>query len=324
MKTVSLSYITITLLVSAVFVFSCSKERIQPKQEEEQEQQEEEKDEEDKSLSEYEDLNDYYDTKKQDEQEFEITQDADSAQPITGNQGTKIYQAKDLFMYPNGDSVEYPYTIKLIELYTPKDMIYYELPSMDNNKILQTHGAIRVMAYKDGQELVLRPNRAIMVEMPHPSATSDKLVYYGRENGSKIDFTTDLASLGQTANQPGQFLNNSDGYNALVERLGWINCATEKSNGNGYKLDFTSTTDDLSNIDIFIYFSNQEGLMQVYDASSSKIPSGFQATILCIGIDASGNLFSFTESTSVSSSQTIDVVLSSTSDANLTALLNGL
>ena len=91
------------LTISTILFSSCKKDRIESQE---------------KQINDYQSMNNYFDTKKQHEQEFII--DTAGTGPIVGNQGTKIYVSKDLLMFPNGDSVHWPYTVKLIELYTPK------------------------------------------------------------------------------------------------------------------------------------------------------------------------------------------------------------
>ena len=80
-------FIPLTILTAFILVnTSCKKDRIEPPEE---------------TLNEYNSVNSYLDTKKQDEQDFEIT--GPSNDTLTGNQGTRIYGAKsclqDLLVY---------------------------------------------------------------------------------------------------------------------------------------------------------------------------------------------------------------------------------
>src|ERR1035437_6313588 len=116
------------LAVSSVVYYSCSKDRIQQRT----------------PLNDYNSPNNYFDTKKQAERTFVI--DTNGTGPIVGNQGTNIWMGKSCLMYPNGDSVYFPFTVKLVELYTPKDMIYYQMPTVASDTILETAGEIRLRA----------------------------------------------------------------------------------------------------------------------------------------------------------------------------------
>ncbi len=288
-----------TVALATLFVFSCKKDRIQPPPPQ--------------TLNAYTPVNTYLDTKKQQEQEFIITGPGNDT--IIGNQGTRIYGGKNCLMLPNGDTVAYPYSVKLVELYTPKDMIYYQMPTVATGNILETDGEIRLRAFKGTQELSLKPLPcAYGIEMPNTSPKSYMNVFYGNNNGSFVDWTDSQVGFTTTAY----------GYLAYPNPLGWINCDNKIGNGTGSTLTFTSSTDDLTNVGIFIYFTATKGLMQVYAASSGKIPNGSNVKIVMIGINSSGTLYSYTESRTVNANATINVSLSQTTDAALTSYLDGL
>lgn len=294
-------------LIAALMLFSCSKDRI------------EERDE----LNEYQSPNAYLDSKKQPEQDFLI--DTNGTGPIVGNQGTLIWGSKNCLELPNGDTIAFPFNVKLVELYTPKDMIYYRMPTVSSSRILETEGEIRLRAFKDGTELSLRPGCAYKVTMPDSTPQIDYMrVFYGVENGSFVDWTDNLGSLGVTQLQNPVWEADSIGYTALIERLGWINCDRLAGSTNGSTLTFTSEVDDLTNVAIFAYLPATKTVMQAYNQSMGIIPNGTFTKIVAIAQDAGGNLFSFYSELTVNSSQAVNVTLSQTSDASLTSLLDGL
>ncbi len=302
MKTSSQINILIVLIFSLLLSNSCSKERIEPEEEEEEE------------LNEYNTMNDYFDAKKQEEQEFVI--DTSGTDPIIGNQGTKVWPSKEKLMFANGDSVHWPYTVNLIELYTPKDMIYYQMPTIAGGELLTTGGEIRLRAFKDGQELVLRPNKTWTVEMPNTAPVSNMEIYYGVENSTYVDWT---------ANPAGVFTTTAYGYLGNIAQLGWVACGKDAGiTATTTNYTFASTTDNLQNLSIFIYFPNLESLMQVYSLTSGDIPIGEDIKIILMGIDSGDNLFYYFSDTQVSSSSQIDVILTAISDADLTVILDGL
>jgi hypothetical protein len=113
-------------------------------------------------------------------------------------------------------------------------------------------------------------------------------------------------------------------YTASITKLGWINCGQLAGSASNSTLTFTSTTDDLTNVGIFIYFPATKTVMQAYNSSSSAIPNGSAVKIVAIGLTASGSLFSFTQNQTVSSSTSVNITLSATTDAALTTVLDGL
>jgi hypothetical protein len=291
----------VLLLLSASLFFSnCSKDRIE---------------ENEKSLNEYESINSYFDVKKQEEQEFII--DSTGTGPIIGNQGTKIWTGKQCLMFPNGDSVTWPYTIKLVELYTAKDMIYYQMPTITAGALLKTEGEIRLRAFKDGTELLLRPDPCQhQIEMPSTAPQNGMQVYNGITTNNHPDWVAD--------NPVNLFSATAYGHLANIHQLGWINCGLWAGSNSNATLTFASTTDNLANVGIFIYFPATKTVMQAYDLSSQAIPLGSNAKIVAIGINSSGDLFHYYQSLTVNASAAIEVTMSAISDAALTTLLDNL
>ncbi len=303
----SLNLIACSLV--ALVIASCSKERIELKPQ----------------LNAYSSPNAYLDSKKQAEQEFIIT---DTSQgPIVGNQGTTIWGSKNCLRMPNGDTISYPFTLKLVELYTPADMIYYQMPTMSSSRILATDGEIRIRTFKNGTELNLLPGcTGLMVSMPNDAPVpGSRKKFYGVNAGSFVDFTDDISSLlGVPSSQNPLWGVDTIGYNAIIEKLGWINCAQLAGSNSGSTLTFASNVDDLTNVAIFAYLPATKTVIQAYNQSMGIIPNGTDVKIIAIAVDGNGGLFSFYQQLIVGASQTIQVTMSQTTDAQLTALLNSL
>lgn len=292
-------------LIGISILFSCKKDRIEKKEK-----------------NDYAPVNDYLDTKKQQEQEFEIT--GLSNDTITGNQGTKLLAGKDCLMFANGDTVGYPFTIKLVELYTPKDMIYWQIPTVAGGNILETDGEIRVRAVKNGQDLLLRPSCFYRVMMPNAAPKNYMREFLGFDGGGFTDWTDNPSALGVTTSVNPVFGTDSYGYIGDVPRLGWLNCGLLANNGSGSTIAFTSETDNLQNVGTFVYFPATKSVMQAYNSVTGLIPSGTSVKIILIGVQSSGQLFYFYKDTTINSSASIDVELAPISDADLTTLLNSL
>ncbi len=275
------------------------------------------------TLNAYDPISTYLDSKKQQEQEFII--DSAGSGPIVGNQGTQIWISKQCLMFPNGDSVTWPFTIKLVELYKPKDMIYYQMPTVAGGTILKTEGEIRLRAFKGATELVLKPDPCMaQIAMPNAAPQAGMRVFYGFDSNGKPDWNDDPAYFGISTTISPTFTTTAYGYQASIARLGWINCGSLAGSSNNSTITFTSSTDDLTNVGIFIYFPSTKTVMQAYNSASGLIPNGSSVKIVAIGIDSGGNLFSFTQSQTVNTSSPVDIVMSATTDAALTSYLDGL
>lgn len=300
-----LKYLMVATAVGVVFA-SCKKDRVEEVQ----------------SLNDYNSPNSYLDSKKQAEQEFEITSDSGSA--IVGNQGTTIWAGRTCLMFPNGDSVALPYKIKLVELYTPKDMIYYQMPTVASDTILETDGEIRLRAFKDGTELMLRTGCSWAIKMPNTAPKNYMRVFYGFPISNYTNWTDNPASLGVTTGFTPLFATSTDGYLASIVKLGWVNCGITRGSSNNHIMTFASSTDNLTNVAIFVFFPATKTVMQVYNTTSGTIPDASAVKIVAIAVDANGTLFSFNQNLTMTSSTQVQVTMAATTDANLTALLDGL
>jgi hypothetical protein len=296
---------TLLVLCSVVMFSSCSRDRIE------------------RDLNAYESPNSYLDSKKQDEQVFVI--DSAGNGPIIGNQGTAIWGSIDCLQLPGGAAVTYPFIVKLVELYTPKDMIYYRMPTVAAGLPLETAGEIRLRAEKDGQELVLSQPCAFKVSMPNDAPLPNYMnVYYGNENGEVVDWTTDLGIWGINQNQNPVFDLDTIGYTAFIEKLGWINADRSVSTSGTYSITFDSDEDDLSNVIFFAYLPDSKTVLQSSGGIISGIPSGAMAKVLAIAVNSSGDLFHFYQELTVNGNVTSTVIMQGISDAQLTSILDSL
>lgn len=304
-STVSKIAVCSFLFLSAASYYGCKKDRIK-----------------EQTLNTYDSPDSYLDSKKPQEQEFEI--DSSGTGPITGKDGTKIWQGRTCLMYPNGDSVAFPYIIKLVELYKPKDMIYYRMPTVAGGNILETDGEIRLRAFKNGTELVLRPNPCFaQIEMPNKAPQKGMNVFYGFEAGGRPDWTNNPKSLGTVSKYDSVFTTTAYGYQAAIGRLGWINCDKFANSSPASTLTFQSSVDDLTNIRFFIYLPATRTVMMVYDFQSFNIPNNMDVKIIGIAQNG-GTLYHFYKEMKVTASGPIDVEMKSISDADLTTLLTNL
>ncbi len=306
MKTKNVFKYLLVVATVGVIYSSCKKDRIESQ-----------------SLNDYNSPNDYLDSKKEAEQEFEITSDSSSG-PIVGNQGTCIWGSRMCLMYPNGDTVYLPFKVKLVELYTPKQMIYYQMPTVASDTILETDGEIRLRAFKNGTELVLRPGCSWAIKMPNAAPKNYMNVFYGFPVSTYTDWTDNPANLGVTTSFTAPFATTANAYLASIVKLGWVNCDKTRGGSPNYNLSFVSTTDNLTNVAIFVYFPSTRTVMQVYNTVSGSIPNGSAVKIVAIAVDANGQLFSFSQNLTMTSSTSVQVTMAATTDPALTALLTAL
>jgi hypothetical protein len=292
--------LSILLLGALIFQFGCSKDRIEVK-----------------PLNAYASPNNYLNSKKQQEQIDTIY--TNGVCPLTGQQGTQLCMANTCLQFPNGDSVHFPYTIGLIEIYKPKDMIYAQMPTIASGNILETAGEVRVRAYKNGTELSLRPGCSYTINMPNSSPQNYMQAYYGDDGDNYTDWSNTPSPAVNT-----NFNTVTGYYSNSITKFGWLNCDYNRAAANNHKLTFTSKTDSLTNVAIFIYFPSTKTVMQVFNLVSGNIPDGSNVKIIAIGVKTDGTLYNFYQTQLVTSSSSVEVTMQSISDSDLTTLLDGL
>lgn len=254
----------------------------------------------------------------------------DSAGPIIGNQGTHLWLDSTIFMFPGGGNVPYPIVIKLIELYTPKDIMLYEMPTVGQNIPLGNDGEIRVKAFKDGVELLLKPNKVFPVRMPADAPNPLMSLWYGKP----VDAITDWYDLpSAVSNNPGidalelvQALPDSGYYNALSPALGWLGMDFLYSwNSGNVTVNLTSVTDDLTGVVKYIYIPSVSAVVQLYSNTSITLPAGVPMKLICFAQNQTGAMFSYTQDLNLSAgSTTVEVTMQAITDAALISMLENL
>lgn len=286
----------IQTIVAAIVVLTtfqnCSKDRIETE------------------ITSYESMNEYFDSKKQEEQEYEI--DTLGECPLTGKLGTRICINKSDLKFSNGDSVYYPYTLKLVELYSIKDMIYYQAANNTSDGYYTSKGEVRIRTFKNDSELQLRENKAIEVEIKDSLANQDMSVYYQLESEPFIwNKTSDIYSATEY------------GYLGLVS-LGWNSAGKQASYSNQAIVSFTSETDNLETVEMFMYITSAQSIVRINYHKNIEAPIGEQVTFICMAIDKKNQLYSYTTNQIITGDTTIDVTLTKISDNELTQILDNL
>lgn len=292
MKTFRLHKISIAAILIVSAFYGCSKDRIETE------------------LKSYESLDSYYDSKKPEEQEYII--DTLGECPLTGNLGTHICINKPDLQFPNGDSVYFPYTLKLIELYSPKDMIYYSILNNTSNGNFYCKGEVKITTFKNDTQLSLRTDKYYEVELMD-TISSQSIRVYNEDSNNPFTWK-------QTTNL---FSDTEYGYQAFVSNFGWISGGLPLQFEEPASISFTSATDNLETVRKYVYLPNHSCLYEI-TGTSALIPIGEPAKIIMIGIDGSNKLYNYYTEQTFSENTTIDVSLTEISDEGLTQLLNEL
>lgn len=285
----------LVLLGTSLF-YSCSKERIE----------EEEK-------NDYESMNDYYDSKKEEEQDFVI--DTGGTCPVQGKHGTRVCPGITSIETGDGGDVEFPFNMHLIELYSPKDIIYYQLSDSKGSGYIGDNGIISLRATKGGESLKMKTSGAWSLEMPSTLPSADQEAFYS-SSGSSWSSASPIENFTTTAY----------GYDGFSTDLSWLANGEDYGTSNtSARFTFSSEVDNLDNVVTYIYLPNKSSIIRVDNQSSISLPSGESVKIILMAINGSGDLYHYFEETTVGTTdKNIDLELSKISDDDLTTILDEL
>jgi len=219
----------------------------------------------------------FYNTHRQEEQEFIV--DSVGKGPIVGKQNTRLYADTSLFMYPGGSDVKYPFTIKLIELYSHSDFVEYPMSTVAGDVMTESAGAMRVRAYKDGVELVLKPNKSFVAVMTDTNNLLNGMrIFYGANADTDVSWTqaTDGSSV----------VTNTSSYTLALHQMGWVNCAQLRPSLLGVAaITFVAEGSGTEFIDVYLIAKNYFSVVKVKNLQSIALPLGEPVTVIAMAMD---------------------------------------
>ncbi|MBI5219755.1 MAG: hypothetical protein HY958_12575 [Bacteroidia bacterium] len=278
-----------------------------------------------KDLTDYTSLDDFYNANQLPEQSFTV--DSLGSDSITGMHGTKIWSVpKIIFMTKTThQDIVYPFTIKLIEAYCIKDMIFAKLPNRSGSKILQAGGELKVTAWKNSDELVLKQNCGFGLLAVPDTIFTGMQVYYGFTTGTTNDWNSDVVQTDYlfTNDVVTSLTNESRGYNMRIAKMGWISPAKLPASSGLANVTFSAEGNNTDLIDIYIVFKNFDSYMKVSSMAANGLPAGEPVTVVAIGRDAS-TMYYFRQDYAISNNLQITLTMQSATQAQVLAILETL
>jgi len=272
----------ITALTILIVLASCSKDRLND-------------DNPDKSNN-YESMDDFYDLNEPEEQEFVI--DSINGDTITAQEGTKIFDVpKEIFMKKSDHSdITYPYTIKLVEAYSIKNMILSKLPGVAQGSMLYSGGNLRFKAFKDADELELKEYCGLPFMAPSSAPDASMQLFYGFTTGTANDWNNDVLQAGYlfTNDNVTSLTTNSYGYQAKMAKMGWVNIARKFTGTAQSSITFEAEGANTNLIDVYIIFNNLHSYIKVSNFQANNLPYGEPVTVFALG-KSGGQLHYFKE-----------------------------
>ena len=265
----------------------------------------------------YESMDEFYTEHKIEEQEFIITEE-DTAGHITGNQGTEIYVSKRLFKFVDrSDEVTFPYKIKLVELYEYDDIIFWKMPTPHSEGALNHGGEIRVRAFKDAEELVLKPGLYYGAKFSSIASESDMHPFHGSAPSDVFSHWTKASDGSNVSVIDGKYWVNT-------YQMGWVTPAKNNPGTGKTDLTFTVNGSGGENIDLVLAFKNFHGVITGKNLVIKDAPIGEVATVYCMAKDSKGKFRRHQAEITVASGMTIQLQMEEVDESTLLGELENL
>lgn len=284
------------LFVSAVVFTSCNDDRI---------------DEE----AEFQPMDEFYLEHKPEEQEFVITSDSGDA-PIIGMHGTELWGGRHILEYPNGDTVPFPYSLKLIELYSYKDMILYQMPSLSGTTLLETGGEVKIRACHNGNELVVKQGEKYPLVLSTTPTKAGMKVFQG-DHPSDVYGDWDLATDGSLVVDTGK-------YGLGLAKLGWQNCAQTGASTGEAVITFKVEGKGGEFIDLFLITEDYKGLLMGNNLVIRNIPIGEEVTVIAMAKDQNDDFRLHQQTLTITGDLEIELKMDVISEGGLLSQLGSL
>src|SRR6266478_6571417 len=121
-----------SIAATIIFIAACRKERL--------------------PVNDYQNMDSFYSDNEEPEQEIQVYSGSGPCF-VTAMRGTRICVTRPMLMDAAGNDIpDYPFKLKVIELYTIKHMILRKEPSVAGGIILETSAEIKVRPFKNGNE----------------------------------------------------------------------------------------------------------------------------------------------------------------------------
>jgi len=309
------------VVLSAILFVACSKERIQGPIDAGTVDEPEKPQIEIDSLY-FVPLDSFYNAKKTNR--LEIFKDVWYPYPTTYH-GTYITGSTYLLIYPNGDNVTRPVDLYTKEYCTIKDFIFNNYKTICNNKLLLTDEIISINYYK-GSTLLEYDNTS--------EAPITLSIISENENYSNIERLFSFYKENNLWILPEDTINNnifhiSNFVNLIgyLRKTGWflIGDYAQFNTIEYTNLTFTSSNADLTNVGIYVCFSDINSYTKVEDYTSIPLPVGEPAKILAIGITNENELYYNYKEIVIDNNKTeYNIDMHHTTDQVLTQILDSL
>ncbi|CAN5371380.1 hypothetical protein BH11BAC1_BH11BAC1_29780 [soil metagenome] len=276
----------------------------------------------------YQSMDSFYNDNQEEEQELQVDSGSGGDCFVTAKKGTRICMQRDMISDAGGNEIaSYPFQLKVIELYSIKDMILRKQPSTTGATILETSAEIKVRPFKDGNEAFLKQGRAYLMETDSFASLNTSLAcYYGFDNGGVGDWTNMISTI-----IPG-FVDTLSSvvatpafYMLTPAKTGYVSAAKQHQSAAQFTpVTISVTGTNTQNIEIYLIFNNFKSVMKVTNLVSAPVPIGEVVTLVAFGKKQTNEYVLHKQTFAVAGGQQITLTMQVLSESNLLAALESL
>lgn len=270
----------IYLILTCFTFFSCNKER------------------ETEPEHSYTNATEFYETNKEKEQEFIIT--SEEGDCIIAKKGTVICGSRKQLRTLTNDTIAFPYSVKVVELYSIKDHILYNFPTTTGGFALKNDGSIRIKALKDGKETKLLSTGRFTAKYSIDPAKTGNVAYKGAMND-------DIFGNWQTSSDGSSLLKSGNRDSLQLASFGWFQAAQNTYGSSTTTVNFELEGTGGEALDLWLVEKNNKTILHGQNLKIENIPLGAQMTAIVIAIDQDKNLVFHESNFTVGANQTVKI-----------------
>lgn len=275
----------------------------------------------------YQSMDSFYNDNQEEEQELQVDSGSGDCF-VTAKKGTRICVTRDMLRDAGGNDIpSYPFQLKVIELYSIRDMILRKQPSVSGSTILETSAEIKVRPFKDGNEAYLKDGRAYMMETDTlPSINTNMVCFYGFDNGGVGDWTNTLSTIIPGFVDTLSSVVATPAYYILTPaKTGYVSAAKQHlSSSQKTPVTISVQGTNTQNIEIYLSFANIKSVMKVTNLVSAPVPIGETVTLVAFAKKQGDEFVLHKETFVVTAGQQITLNLQTSSEAAILSALESL
>lgn len=265
---------------------------------------------------EYKSLSDFYERNREETQTVVIDTDSGDV-PIIGKKGTEIYGGRQILQHANGDSVELPWAVSLIELYSVKDHLLYQQPTrVSGITPLETEGTIKVLAYAKQEELEVRTGASFITKLStSPAQTGMSLYSGGSTPDTFIEWATPTDGSSNTI--------DAEKHQLSLSSLGWHTIAGN-TYGSTTTATFTLEGTGGENIDLWAVPTSKKSLFYGNNLTLENLPVGETVTFFALALNQDDNLVMYKEDIIITDGMILTLEMKETSENDVLSFIDSL